>query len=79
MSTENPPVLNTKIWAIPSMLINTGTLATSIEVQNKTDALLPNKRILYIFLNPHRYNGIAMYKNDHRLLSITVAQQTDSD
>ena len=51
----------------------TGTLATGIEVRNKTDALLPNKRILYIFRSPHRYNGITTCNSDYRLQSITAA------
>ena len=50
----------------------TSTLATGIKVQNKTDALLPNKRI-YFFRNPHRYNGVTMYNKYHGLLSITAA------
>ena len=50
----------------------TGTLATGIKVQNKTDALLPNKRI-YFFRSPHRYNGVTMYNKYHGLLSITAA------
>ena len=61
------------LWWIWLLSRYTGTLATGIEVQNKMDALLPNKRILYIFCSPHRYNGITTCNSDHRLQSITAA------
>ena len=57
------------IWDSPAY---TGTLATGIEVQNKTDALLPNKCI-YFFRSTHRYKGVTMYNKYQGLLSITAA------
>ena len=51
----------------------TGTLATGIEVQNKTDTLLPNKRILYSSAVHTGTMGITTCNSDHRLQSITAA------
>ena len=57
----------------PSITGYTGTLATGIEVQNKTDTLLPNKRILYSSAVHTGTMGITTCNSDHRLQSITAA------